>query len=85
MLKQPAVELEPPRSAAVVLGTVAGFAAVETVSREAEALELGVAAVIAAVLAVEPAVASRAGPVAASSWSSSRYLPPVAAVVVSAW
>lgn len=81
MLEQPAVELEPPRSAVVVLGTVAGFAAVETVSREAEALEIGVAAV----LAVEPAVASRAGPVAASSWSSSRYLPPVAAVVVSAW
>ena len=81
MLEQPAVELEPPRSAVVVLGTVAGFAAVETVSREAEALELGVAAVIA----VEPAVASRAGPVAASSWFSYRYLPPVAAVVVSAW
>jgi hypothetical protein len=63
VLKQPAVEPELPLSAVVALGTVAGSAAVETVSTE----ELELAAAVAAVLVVEPAVASQSGPAAASS------------------
>lgn len=58
MLGQPVVELAPPLSAVVVLGTVAGFEAVETVWAEPEALELAAAAVEPAV-ELAAAVASR--------------------------